>query len=119
MIIYELNNSQSKINQNNQNYNYYFKVKEIINQLNTGFISYYLDYIKDVVYIEKQNSNKRIEGQFILKKIFDYIIYNFASIIPVTIEEAYQSFIKNQEKSIFQTIYPKFILNPNDKKEYL
>lgn len=119
MIIDELNNSQSKINQINQNYNYYFKVKEIINQLNTGVISYYLDYIKDIVYIENKNSKKRKEGQFILKQIFDYIIYNFAAIIPVTIEEAYQSFIKNQERSIFQTIYPKLILNPNFKKEYL
>lgn len=112
MIFVELKKSQIKINQNNENYNYYFKVKEIINQINTGAISYYLDYVKDIVYIEAKNSNKRKEAQYILKQIFDYIIYNFASIIPVTIEEAYQFFCSNNNVSIFKTKYPNFILKP-------
>lgn len=122
MIITELKKSQLKINQNNNNYNYYYKVKEIINQINGGAISYYLDYVKDIIYIEGKNSKKRTEAQYILKQIFDYIIYNFASIIPVTIEEAYQSFWNDDNISIFKTRYPNFILNPiidNDDETWI
>ncbi|BDV03505.1 MAG: isoleucine--tRNA ligase [Candidatus Hepatoplasma scabrum] len=116
MIIDEIEKSQFKINKNNDNYNYYFKVKEIINQINTGAISYYLDYVKDIVYIENRESIKRREAQFVLKRIFDYLIYNLASIIPVTIEEAYQSFLSKKDVSIFQTKYPSFILKVNQNQ---
>ncbi len=89
-----------EINYNNGSFIQVLKL--IMNEIGSGSFSYYLEYSKDVVYIEKEDSNIRREVQFVLGEILILLLITLAPIIPVTIEEAFQSLVKSKESSIFK-----------------
>ncbi len=114
-ILSNISKNFVEIRKNFDNHIYHQNLKLIMNEISTGSISYYLEYVKDIVYIEKEDSSKRRETQFVLTEILKFILYSFAPIIPVTIEEAFHSWNSNKEdKSIFESTYPKFDFEAND-----
>ncbi len=103
------------IKNNFENNVYHQNIKIILNDITTGFISYYLEYSKDIVYIEKKESEKRKEVQYVLNEILKFLLYSLASIMPVTIEEAFQIYSNKKDLSIFETVYPNFKDYKNEK----
>ncbi len=103
-ILSNISNLRNEIETSYNSGSFIQVLKLIVNEIASGSFSYYLEYSKDVVYIEKLNSNVRREVQFVLNEILNVIFTSLAPIIPVTIEEAYQSFVNDKDKSIFESV---------------
>ena len=63
------------------------------------FSAYYLDYTKDILYIEKQNAPRRHQVQSVLYHAVDVLLRLWAPILVHTCEEI-NSFFHAEEKSI-------------------
>ncbi len=77
-------------------------VTRLLNQFATKELSaFYLDYIKDIVYIEALNDPYRRSAQTVVyHTVFAYLRL-LSPILPHTTEEAYQTFVGKQEDSIY------------------
>ncbi len=107
-VLNRLSDSFKVIREKYEEYNFLQASKELLNQLATsGFAGFYLDYYKEFGYTFKAEDPRRREGQFVLSKILEYIVYSVAPITPVTAEEIW-SFYSNDDESIFKTTYPEF-----------
>ncbi|BDU67606.1 MAG: isoleucine--tRNA ligase [Candidatus Tyloplasma litorale] len=106
-ILNDIKNSNDKIINKYNEFNFIYVMKEIMHQLTSGSISYLLDYYKEIGYIVDKKDIRRIELQYTLKEILKFILYNIAPIIPVTAEEAW-GFINNKN-SIFESKKEEFI----------
>ena len=104
LILGDISESYNKNLYNLKNQNFNQVIKEVMRLITNGSISYFLEYSKDIVYVYFKNDKKRIEVQYVIRKILDYVLYSLSPIIPVTIEEAYSEL--NKETSIYETIYP-------------
>lgn len=61
--------------------------KELSNFINNEVSAFYLDFSKDVLYIENPNSLRKQQIQFVLKKIYDTLLTLITPIIPHTAYE--------------------------------
>lgn len=84
----------------------------VMNEINGGSISYFLEYSKDILYTKKSDSYERREVQFCLNYVLEILNKVLAPIIPVTMEEVYQ-LMNSEKKSIFES---KFIKPLNIKQ---
>ena len=105
-ILNDINKSNDFIREKYNVYNFNQVVKEVMNQLTNGSISYLLDYSKDILYVKKKNDPERRSVQYVLKEVLNYLLYSMAPFIPVTIEEAWKEYGNNN--SIFETQYLNF-----------
>ncbi len=105
-VLNEIERSWSLVRKSFDEYNFLQATKEVINQLTSGVIAYYLDYYKEVGYITKVNDPRRREMQYVISKILDYTLFSIAPITPVTAEEGWKE-TKNSG-SIFEATYPSF-----------
>ncbi len=106
MAVEELRKSFLTIEKKYDEYDFLQAGKELINQLNSGVIQYYLDYYKEIGYTSKQKDPLRVEGQYILNEMLKYILFTSAPIIPVTVEEAWETM--GNKNSLFLEEYPSF-----------
>ncbi len=105
-ILNELHRSWNVVRNSYDEYNFLQATKELIYQLTSGSIAYYLDFYKEVGYITKVDDSRRVEMQYVISKMLDYILYSSAAIMPVTIEESWIE--TGREGSIFESTYPEF-----------
>ncbi len=105
-VLNEIEKSWSVVRKSFSEYNFLQATKEVINQLTSGVIAYYLDFYKEVGYITKVNDPRRREMQHVISKILDYTLFSIAPIAPVTAEEGWKE-TKNSG-SIFEATYPSF-----------
>ncbi len=72
--------------------------------------SFYLDIIKDRLYVEKADSLSRRAAQTVIYKVLNAIVKLIAPIIPFTSEEAWSHIVHSEgdnEKSVFFNDFPK------------
>ncbi len=74
----------------------------VLNSLINTMSSYYLDYTKDILYIEKEDDRARREIQTVIYHTLDTYLKLLAPILPHTTEEMYQIF-KPEQGSIHLT----------------
>ncbi len=105
-VLNKLEKDFESIRKNYIEYNFLQSTKEINYNLNSGIIAYYLDFYKEIGYIVIPDDSRRIEGQYILTKMLEFILFAMAPIIPVTVEESWKEY--KGIDSIFEQTYPKF-----------
>ncbi len=105
-VLSELEKSWSLIRKSFDEFNFLQATKELIYQISSGFIAYYLDYYKEIGYITSQDDQRRREMQYIISKMVNYVLFSIAPITPVTAEEAWIEYGMNG--SIFEQTYPSF-----------
>ncbi len=88
----------------------------INNYISQFLSSFYLDFTKDVLYIEKENSVSRRSIQTVLYENFIRLIKLLAPIIPHTADEAYSHLNNKTEESIHLTDMPR-VTGYNDAVE--
>lgn len=93
--------------------NFHFQdvTKIINNYINLNLSSFYLDFTKDILYIESSNSLKRRSVQTVLFETLTALIKLMAPILPHTSEEVYQLLPGDKLESIHFDLMP-------DVKEY-
>lgn len=105
-VLNELETSWTLVRKNFEEFNFLQATKEVLNQLSSGVVAYYLDFYKEIGYITKVDDARRREMQYVISKMLDYTLFSVASITPVTTEEAWKE--AGREGSIFEQTYPSF-----------
>ena len=105
-MLVELNNIISKIIKEYDDYNY-DEIYKIINNYVNSLSNFYLDFTKDILYIEKADSYVRRSVQTVLYEILTSLIKLMAPILPYTSEEVYKLIPGKKEKSIHLENFPE------------
>ncbi len=80
-------------------YNFNNLLKEVLTEISTGSIAYYLDYGKDFLYTYALEDPARKNIVYVQSKILQVLTYLLAPIIPVTIGEAF-SFVSELDSPL-------------------
>ena len=80
----------------------------ITNFMTNELSAYYLDYTKDILYIEAKNDPRRTQVQTVLYHCVDALSRLFAPILPHTCEEVHDFFKPNEESIHLQEFLPLF-----------
>ncbi len=95
-ILAELENLKEKLFKAYENYEFHLIYQNITNFCINTLSSFYLDILKDTLYCDSVNSQKRLSAQTAMKEILDVLIKFLAPILSFTAEEAY--LLGNPEK---------------------
>ena len=114
-IMNTLNELNKKVIENYDNYNFDEIYKLINNYVNT-LSNFYLDFTKDILYIEKADSLERRSVQTVLYKVLLSLVKLMAPILPYTSEEVYKMMPGEKQKSVHLENFPE-IENYKDSEE--
>lgn len=89
------------------NYDYLDIYQEIQNFINVELSNFYLDYGKDILYIEAQSAHKRRSMQTVLYEILVNMTKLLAPIIPHTADEVWSHIEQETVESVHLTDMPK------------
>ena len=105
-MLVELNDIITKVIKEYDNYNY-DEIYKIINNYVNSLSNFYLDFTKDILYIEKADSDERRSVQTVLYEILTSLIKLMAPILPYTSEEVYKLLPGKKEKSVHLENFPE------------
>lgn len=92
---------------NYDNYDYLDIYQELQNFINVELSNFYLDYGKDILYIEEQNAHKRRSMQTVLYQIVIDMTKLLAPILAHTSEEVWSHIPHVEEESVHLTRMPE------------
>lgn len=99
-----------------EKHNYQEIYKTIVNYINFDLSNFYLDFTKDILYIEKADSILRRSVQTVIYHILTTLIKLMAPILPYTSEEVYRYIPGKKLESIHLEEMPKPINYENSKE---
>ena len=101
-----LNELVKNVHKEYDNYNY-DEIYKLINNYVNNLSNFYLDFTKDILYIEEADSLERRSVQTVLYKILKGLITLLAPILPYTSEEVYKLMPGKKEKSVHLENFPE------------
>lgn len=104
----ELNKFTKKVLEEYNNYNFQNVYKLVNNFVSFTLSNFYLDFTKDILYIEKADSLVRRSVQTVLYNILNNEVKLLAPILPYTSEEVY-SLLPHTEESVHLTDMPEVV----------
>lgn len=113
-ILIELNELILKVRMAYEAHNYQEIIKYINNFIISKLSTFYLDFSKDILYIEKVDSHKRRCIQTVIYETLRKISILMSVITPYTSEEVYSYIPGNKERSIHLEKIPE-VINYKDK----
>lgn len=111
----ELNKFTKNVLEEYNGYNFQNVYKLVNNFVSFTLSNFYLDFTKDILYIEKADSLVRRSVQTVLYNILNNEVKLLAPILPYTSEEVY-SLLPHTEKSVHLTDMPE-VVEYSDSKE--
>ena len=79
--------------------------------------SFYLDFTKDILYIEDPKSNVRLSTQTVFYQILDALLKLLSPILPHTTSEAYDTLPYKEVEDIYLTDMPEAVLELDESLE--
>ena len=122
MLIYDkymmhaLNDFTKDVRNSFEHYEYSEVYKRINHFVTFTLSNYYLDFTKDILYIEKEEDLKRRSVQTVLYEITYAMVRLLAPILPYTSEEVYQFLPGKKEESVHLENNPKEIEYEDEKE---
>lgn len=116
-ILNNLNVFVENVRKEYDNYNY-DEIYKLVNNYVNNLSNFYLDFTKDILYIEEADGLKRRSVQTALYKILKSLITLMAPILPYTSEEVYKLMPGKKEKSVHLERFPE-VQNYKDKEELM
>ena len=113
----ELNIFTKNVLEEYEGYNFQNVYKLVNNFVSFTLSNFYLDFTKDILYIEKANSKARRSVQTVLYNILNNEVRLLAPILPYTSEEVY-NLLPHTEASVHLTDMPE-VVNYSDSTEVL
>jgi len=89
-----------------ENYQFNSITTELINFFNVELSSFYLDYGKDILYIEGEDSQKRLSMLTVLYTVLSKSVRLLAPILSFTAEEVYDNMPYEDAESVHLTDFP-------------
>ncbi len=87
MILAQINKMLKVIKEKNDDYQFNLAYRELVKEVMTGSIAFYLDYAKDFLYTYAEGDKERLSVQYVLSVILDVLFYTLTPFIPVTMDE--------------------------------
>lgn len=84
--------------------------KTVLNYVSSTLSAFYLDFTKDILYIESPKSNRRLSVQTVFYKIADALIKLLSPILPHTMSEAYDCLPYKMAEDVYLTDMPEVVL---------
>lgn len=81
--------------------------KTVLNYVSSTLSAFYLDFTKDILYIEDPKSNRRLSVQTVFYKIVDSLIKLLSPILPHTMSEAYDCLPFKSAEDVYLTDMPE------------
>ena len=113
-MVIKLNELIKNIKESYDNFNYQEVYKLVNNYVSFNLSNFYLDFTKDILYIEKHDSKVRRSVQTVLYETLTALIKLLAPILPYTSEEVYQ-LLPNHKESIHLENNPS-VVNYDDEE---
>lgn len=99
--LHQLTKFKNKATEAFENYDFSAVYNAVLNYVIKDLSAFYLDFIKDILYVDLANSSRRRQVQTVLYEQLWALIDILRPILPYTMEELYQNFPwKTREKSI-------------------
>ena len=111
-MLIRLNDVNEKARKAYEEYRFSDITSMLSNLMTNELSAYYLDYAKDVLYIEKQNDPKRRMMQTVLYHTCDVLLRAWAPILTHTCEEV-NDFFRAEEESIHLGEFAPLFTIPN------
>lgn len=88
-------------------YDFSSVVTTLMNFMTNDLSAFYLDYTKDILYCEHEDSLRRRQVQTTIYLILENLMPLFAPILPFTLEDVYDNLQTKKEKSVHLLSMPK------------
>jgi len=88
--LHQMSIFKQKVAEGYDNYKFSEVYNAVLNYVTKDLSAFYLDFIKDIIYVDGQDSPRRREVQSVLYEMLWALIDALRPIIPHTIEEVYQ-----------------------------
>ncbi len=107
----------STIKDNYDNFDFGEVYRNVNSYIANTLSSFYLDFTKDILYIEDPKSNKRLSTQTVFYQILVALIKLLAPILPHTMSEAYDSLEYKEAEDVYLTDMPEACTNLDSELE--
>lgn len=107
-VYLKLRNLVSEVDKCYENFLFSDAVREIKKFINSFLSNYYLDYIKDILYIDEEKSPERLSVLSTLYDLLTSLLVLLNPVIPFTTEEAYKYLTEEKEEFVILKSFPKF-----------
>jgi len=117
-MMVKLNAFVREIKNHYDNYNFQEIYKAVNNFVSLTLSNFYLDFTKDILYIEKRNSKVRRSVQTILYEVLISLAKLLAPILPYTSDEVY-GYLKNTKKESIHLEHMPLVVEYSDEEKIL
>lgn len=105
-ILVRLNDVVKEVREDVMKYDYVAANKVLMNFMVNELSSYYCDFTKDILYCEKKDDHRRRQVQSVYWTATDKLVRLWAPFLVYTMEEVWQHFNDDCEKSVHNTDFP-------------
>ena len=114
-MMIQLNELIKKVRKNYDEYDF-DEIYKLINNFVNSLSNFYLDFTKDILYIDKYNSHERRSVQTVLYENLYALIRLMAPILPYTSEEVYKLLPGVKEESVHLERFPEPVICKNEEE---
>ena len=105
-VLVVLNDVVKAVKEDVLKYDFVAANKELMNFMVNELSSYYCDFTKDILYCEKKDDHRRRQVQTVYWTALDKLVKLWAPFLVYTMEEVWQHFTDDSEKSVHNTEFP-------------
>ena len=108
-MLIKLNDFIKQIKENYDSFDFGEVYRNVLAYVSNTLSSFYLDFTKDILYIEDPKSNKRLSVQTVFYQILLALMKLLTPILPHTMSEAYDALPHKEAKDIYLTNMPEYV----------
>lgn len=113
MMMVKLNNLIKLVVKDYMEYDFVAACSKMMNFMTNDCSAYYLDFTKDILYIEAKNSERRRQVQSVLWDMTNALCKLWAPILVYTMDEIWQVFNNDEQISVHYTHFPQVVTHEN------
>ena len=106
-VLVKLDDVVKEVRRASMDYDYLACNKALMNFMVNELSSYYCDFTKDILYCEEKDNHRRRQVQSVYWTCCDKLVRLWAPFLVYTMEEVWQHFNDDSEKSVHNTEFPE------------
>ena len=108
-MLIKLNDFIKQIKENYDSFDFGEVYRNVLAYVSNTLSSFYLDFTKDILYIEDPKSNKRLSVQTVFYQILLALVKLLTPILPHTMSEAYDTLTHKEANDVYLTNMPEYV----------
>ena len=108
-MLIKLNDFIKQIKENYDSFDFGEVYRNVLAYVSNTLSSFYLDFTKDILYIEDPKSNKRLSVQTVFYQVLLALVKLLTPILPHTMSEAYDALPHKEAKDVYLTNMPEYV----------